>query len=131
MGLVACGATEVTPSVESPEEVVSLMADAGIGCTGFEATATDDLEQGADQQGRCEFDSEALTISTFKDAGQKQNYVGLGETLGCAMGAAFGITNISYAEGENWIVTPETQTVAEQIADAVGVESHTITCDDQ
>ena len=122
---VGCSATEVTPEARTPAEVHQLMVDADIACSDFEEKADDEVEPGTDQQATCDFDGESVTISTFKDRGQRDNGLRQVETLVCSTGL---VQSYSYVAGDTWIIVPETETVSNQIGDAVGAGADTVNC---
>lgn len=143
--LAGCGATDVdAPRAESPAELNELLAGAGLECANFEDDATietpttsaDDLfpplpdfdqtEPGTDASGSCELDGEDVDLLIFKDEGQRDNYIAGIRVLGCAVGGEGSST--PQVIGDRWIIQPDTETLADEIADALGANSDTIEC---
>lgn len=104
-----------TTRYDSPKQVADALNKAGVVCAGYHVVG--ELEQGVDQQGECFVNRESTTIFTFKDNGQRDNWIGLGKTLGCSAGKSLGISTFSYVMGDRWVVQPESETETKAIAD--------------
>ena len=67
---------------------------------------------------------------TFKDKGQKDNWSGMMKQMGCTMGKAFGVSSFDHVSGGKWAVSDVTQTLAHQIAEAIGGRPIHVDCKD-
>lgn len=119
--LTACGgSSSSTATYQTSEELLAALKDAGLTCTGYTPTPKEDrelIQEDAKEAGECELDGESLDITIWKDAGQRKQWEGLGKTMGCSMGEAFGITEFDYLNGGTWTISGTSRTLAEKIAD--------------
>jgi hypothetical protein len=107
------------------------LCESGLSCTELRPFAKVDLEigqEGALDVGECDLEGETVDLVVWKDNGQRDNFVGMGKTLGCAVGEAFGMTSFHYVEGDKWLVTNTSETLANQIADNFGGKAVHIEC---
>jgi len=100
-------------------------------CTGYTPTPKEDrelIQEDAKEAGECELDGESLDITIWKDAGQRRQWEGLGKTMGCSMGEAFGITEFDYLNGGTWTISGTSQTLAEKLANKFGGDAIHVDC---
>ncbi len=94
----------------------------GVDCTGFRLVPVEDremIQNAAADVAECDVDGESVNITIWKDNGQRDNYISVGEAF-CPVAQAYGLTNIPFVVGNRWTVQPETETVGQQVADALG-----------
>lgn len=119
--LSACGGSSASnPAYNTSAELLAGLKSAGMECTGYTKTPKEDrelIQEDAKESGECELDGESLDITIWKDAGQRKQWEGLGKTMGCSMGEAFGITEFDYLNGGTWTISGTSRTLAEKIAD--------------
>lgn len=117
----ACGGSSTSaPTYKTSAELLAALKAAGMTCTGYTPTPKEDrelIQEDAKEAGECELDGESLDITIWKDAGQRKQWEGLGKTMGCSMGEAFGITEFDYLNGGTWTISGTSRTLAEKIAD--------------
>ena len=120
-------------SLNSTSDIRDALNDAGLTCSGYETVAKDDRKWGTENAvgvAHCEVDGEDIEIDQWKDNGQKENYVGFIKKLGCTVGTSLtGKTNYNMVDGGLWSVITDSQTLAEEISDALGGEPIRIECD--
>ena len=80
-------------------------------------------QEGAIEVGECDLEGESIELTIWKDSAQRKNYEGLGKTLGCAFGKAFGISSFDYVNGGLWTIGNATETLSKQIAEQIGAEA--------
>jgi hypothetical protein len=130
--VTACGGSSSSaPTFGTADELLTALKDSGMNCTGYEKTPKDEREWGqesAKEVGSCELDGETVDITIWKDAGQRKQWEGLGKTVGCSMGEAFGVTEFDYLNGGTWTIGGTSRTLAENLADKFGGEAVHIKC---
>jgi hypothetical protein len=118
--LVSCGGSSSSSvTYKTAAELIAGLKDAGLTCTGYTPTPKEDrelIQEDAREAGECELDGESLDITIWKDAGQRRQWEGLGKTMGCSMGEAFGITEFDYLNGGTWTISGMSQTLTEELA---------------
>ena len=125
--LGACGGTSSSSKqFNSGPELASALTDAQLPCTGYKTTPKADWgmgQEGAIEVGECDLEGESIELTIWKDSAQRKNYEGLGKTLGCAFGKAFGISSFDYVNGGLWTIGNATETLSKQIAEQIGAEA--------
>jgi hypothetical protein len=109
----------------------SALNAAGLPCTDYKAIAKDDREMGQENAldvGECDVEGETVQLIVWKDNGQRDNFTGMGKTLGCTMGEAFGVTTFDFVDGDKWQVTGTSETLSNKIADKLEGEAVHIKC---
>jgi hypothetical protein len=112
-------------------EINTALTEAGLPCGGLTTVPKADREMGTESAvdiASCELDGEDITLIVWKDNGQRDNYTGLGKTLGCSIGEAFGITSFDFVEGDKWQVSGTSATLADSIADKIGGKAVHVKC---
>ena len=131
-GLAACGGSSSDPNgFANSEEINMALTGAGLPCGGLATVPMADREMGTESAvdvASCELDGEDITLIVWKDNGQRDNYIGLGKTLGCSVGKAFGITSFDFVEGDKWQVSGTSATLADTIADKIGGKAVHVKC---
>ena len=90
--MVAIGCAPTDPhasSFSSGADIRDALSKAGLTCTGYKPTAGADREWGEESAadvGGCVLQNENITMDIWKDTGQKDNFVGMGQKTGCAIG---------------------------------------------
>jgi hypothetical protein len=84
--------------------------------------------QSAADVGRCDLENENIIMAIWKDKGQKQNWIGMGEKIGCEMGKAFGVSSFDFVDGGLWTVSNTSETLAKKISDAIGGKTTHVDC---
>ena len=87
-------------------------------------------EQNAADVAKCELDGETPRLLTLKDKGQKDNWSGMMKQMGCVMGKTFGVSSFDHVSGSNWVVSDVSQTLTNQVADAIGGRAVHVDCKD-
>lgn len=110
--LVMTGCDAETPSYERAEEVATAMSEADIECQGLEttteiSTTNAEHESLVKERGLCEVDGEAVVITMFANAEDREDWVAVGGLLG------------SVAVGPNWVVSSRSEPVVAEIAEAL------------
>ena len=78
--------------------------------------------------GACEISGESVDLTIWKDSGQKKNWEGLGKTMGCAFGKAFGITSFDYVDGGLWTISGTSETLANEVANKMDAKAVHVDC---
>jgi sugar phosphate isomerase/epimerase len=117
LSLVLLGAcSQEAQSFASPEQVVAALREADLECTGLETedpTADSAPVDGAeresliDEQGVCSLAGEPVTVMTFQNEGDREDWTAVGKQLG------------PVAEGPNWVIASESEEAVQEIADAL------------
>ena len=122
--LVSCsGSPETTVNFKTIEDLITAFQVAGLPCSEYQVTPKEERELGqesAKEVGQCEIEGESVDVTIWKDSGQRKNWEGMGKSLGCSMGEAFGITEFDYLNGDTWTVSGTSKTLAEQLATKIG-----------
>lgn len=127
--LAACGGEGAAgPSMGSPSDIAAALQKSGLGCTDYSSTPQGQMEMDVNQQGACTADGENATLYTFRDSGQRDNWVGAAGTLGCSVGKAFGLTSLNLVLGPNWAIGMDSATGAGHVAAKIGGTVKTIHC---
>ena len=132
ISLAACGGSSSSGTTfTTSDEVLAAMTAAGLSCTEYEPTAKEDREWGAEsanEVGGCELEGESIDITLWKDSGQLKRWEGMGKTIGCAMGEAFGISEFDYLNGGTWSIAGTSKTLTEKLAAKIGGDAIHINC---
>jgi hypothetical protein len=132
ISLTSCGGSSSSSlTFSSNSELSSALGTAQLPCEGYKATPKADRELGQDSAvdvGTCEIDGESVDLTIWKDSGQKENWDGLGRTMGCAFGEAFGITSFDYVDGGLWTISNTSETLAKEIAGKMGARAVHVDC---
>lgn len=132
ISIAACGGSSSSETTfKTSSDVLAAMTAAGLSCTGYTPTAKADREMGqesANEVGGCELDGESIAITLWKDSGQRKNWEGMGKTIGCKMGEAFGITEFDYLNGGTWSISGTSKTLTEKLATKIGGDAIHIKC---
>lgn len=133
--LAGCGGAAKTENpkhtLSSIQEIRDALGSANLGCTGYKSAPKDQREFGSEDAvdvGRCRIGNEAATLIVWKDVGQKEHWVDLGQKLGCVFGAADGVKSFSYVDGGLWTISDVPEQLAKKIADAIGGQATSIGC---
>lgn len=132
---LACGGEGSSPGGPSFVDAGAVkdgLEQAGIACVDYASSTPDDNDIGRNHiatEGECTADGETLDITTFKDSGAQKNYVGLLKGFGCALAQGFGISSFALVEGNLWIVSNTTETLANKVADRLGATAKVYNCD--
>lgn len=84
--------------------------------------------QSAADVGRCDLENENIIMAIWKDKGQKQNWIGMAEKIGCEMGKAFGVSSFDFVDSGRWTVSNTSETLAKKISDAIGGKATHVDC---
>ena len=122
--LLSCSSGGNAASYGDAQALAGALNSSGIACTTFEDVPSPDVY--AETQGKCTFAGETVELWTFKDSGARRNFLGASEVAVCA----FGIAAVAFIEGDRWIVWPETETAARDIADAFAGDVRVRECED-
>lgn len=132
ISIAACGGSSSSETTfKTSNDVLAAMTAAGFSCTQYTPTAKADRELGqesANEVGGCELEGESIDITLWKDSGQLKNWEGMGKSIGCKMGEAFGITEFDYLKGDAWSVSGTSKTLAEKLAAKIGGDAIHIEC---
>jgi hypothetical protein len=144
LALAACGDDDATGGssangshFNSPSEIAGALTVAGIECNGYE-----DVEVGTEADetfgpdprsaaGTCDNDGIELALEMFEDDAHAEQYRKQGDMLACSFGEAFGISQFSYAFGENWAAVSDDNLGDElhrQVAAELSGEFHKVEC---
>ena len=132
ISIAACGGSSSSETTfKTSNDVLAAMTAAGFSCTQYTPTAKADRELGqesANEVGGCELEGESIDITLWKDSGQLKNWEGMGKSIGCKMGEAFGITEFDYLKGDAWSVSGTSKTLTEKLAAKIGGDAIHIKC---
>ena len=132
ISLTSCGGSgSSSPVFKTGPELSNALSTAQLACVGYEETPKADREFGQESAldvGACEIAGESVDLTIWKDSGQKKNWEGLGKTLGCAFGKAFGITSFDYVDGGLWTVSGTSETLANEVANKMDAKAIHIDC---
>ena len=132
ISIAACGGSSSSETTfKTSNDVLAAMTAAGFSCTQYTPTAKADRELGqesANEVGGCELEGESIDITLWKDSGQLKNWEGMGKSIGCKMGEAFGITEFDYLKGDAWSVSGTSKTLTEKLAAKIGGDAIHIEC---
>ena len=132
IALTSCGGSgSSSPAFKTGSELSSALSKAQLACVGYKEIPKADREIGQDSAldvGACEIDGESVDLTIWKDSGQKKNWVGLGKTMGCAFGKAFGITSFDYVDGGLWTISNTSETLAKEIAEKMSAKAVHVNC---
>jgi hypothetical protein len=132
ISIAACGGSSSSDTTfKTSNDVLAAMTAAGFSCTQYTPTAKADRELGqesANEVGGCELEGESIDITLWKDSGQLKNWEGMGKSIGCKMGEAFGITEFDYLKGDAWSVSGTSKTLTEKLAARIGGDAIHIKC---
>lgn len=130
--LTSCGgSTSSKQSFATGQELSSALSAIQLDCVGYEETPKADREFGQESAldvASCEIDGESVDLTIWKDSGQKENWAGMGKTLGCSLGKAFGITSYNYVDGGLWTISGTSETLATKIANKMDAKAVQINC---
>lgn len=115
--------SEKKETFASSSEMRDALNAGGLACLEFKSVPKADREMGLEAAvdvAECEVEGESIQLIVWKDNGQRDNYNGMGKTLGCSMGEAFGITSFDWVEGDKWQITGTSQTLAGQLKEKIG-----------
>lgn len=121
--LASCSSGGSSSTYASSSDIQAELQTAGLGCQRLSPVEREDrewIQEDALDVATCLVDGEEVTLTIWKDNGQRNNYVGLGENLGCAMAEEFGISEIFLVVGNRWSVTDVSRTLAERLEDELG-----------
>jgi hypothetical protein len=116
---------------ESVEEVASQLADAGLGCLNLRTPPKSEWNFGTESAigvGECVVAGDDIEFILFGSSGEVEEYLSAGAKIGCALGAAFGLTDFDIVTSGVWTAEGMSRPVAERIAAAIGGKAHHITC---
>lgn len=123
-------------AITTTDALAAALVAAGIPCANLEDEALEDDDSFGPESrsgaALCDSDSGQLTLEVFEDEAHLKQFQRQGEAVGCAFLESFGITEVNYAHGEWWSISPEdtlARDTAEQIADALNGEAERLTCD--
>lgn len=132
IALASCGgSTTSKQSFATGQELSSALSAVQLDCVGYKNTPKADREFGQESAldvASCEIDGESVDLTIWKDSGQKKKWEGLGKTLGCAFGEAFGITSFDYVDGGLWTISNTSETLAKEIASKMDAKAVQINC---
>lgn len=117
LSLAACGPQ--AQAYEGPQEVVGALADSEISCEGLEVTERASMgDTGHDplieQRGVCTVDDIEVTIATFANEKDRDDWLAVGSLLG------------STAYGPNWAVTGNSEEIVDEIAGALDASTEEV-----
>lgn len=100
-------------SYDGPEQVVSALSEEGITCDDLDVRSGSELTQDerpslVKERGSCSVGSEQVTIVTFADEGDRDDWIAVGQLLG------------PVAVGPDWVVTSRSSDLVRDIADRTG-----------
>jgi hypothetical protein len=116
--------------VASALDIAAGIKAAGIGCEDASlvgAAFPDDPRNPTKEQVSCDIGDDNVDINLFADHDALGAALPMVQTMGCTS-ASRQDTNLSYVEGDNWIVFSEHRATAEQIAEALDAALRTISC---
>jgi hypothetical protein len=133
--LAGCGGLQsearADVSFSSSADLRDALNKAGLACAGYQAVTSSDREmdvEGADDVGSCKVQNEGLSLIIWKDNAQRDNWVGFIKTTGCRIVKAFGESTFDYVVGDRWTIEQPSQTLADQIAGAIGGTAGHVSC---
>ena len=130
--LTSCGgSTSSKQSFATGPELSSALSAIQLECVGYKETPKADREFGQESAldvASCEIDGESVDLTIWKDSGQKENWEGLGKSLGCSVGKAFGITSFNYVDGGLWTISGTSETLSKEIAGKMDAKAVQINC---
>jgi len=130
--LASCGdSTSSKQSFETGLELSNALSSVQLDCAGYTETPKADRDFGQESAldvASCEIDGESVDLTIWKDSGQKENWAGMGKTLGCSVGKAFGITSYDYVDGGLWTISGTSETLAKEIASKMEAKAVQINC---
>lgn len=98
-----------------------------IGCTNF-TIDNDSLTPFVDVSGECDFQGESISIDTFSDSRDRENFEGFRNTAGCAFAKEMGVTNYSFVRGDRWVIDSGKYGVDKAIQAIIGGDFVSIDC---
>jgi hypothetical protein len=132
ISFTSCGGSgSSSPVFETGPELSNALSAAQMACTGYKETPKADREFGQESAldvGACEISGESVDLTIWKDSGQKKNWEGLGKTMGCAFGKAFGITSFDYVDGGLWTISGTSETLAKEVANKMDAKAVHVDC---
>lgn len=132
IALASCGgSTASEQSFATGQELSSALSAFQLDCVGYKDTPKADREFGQESAldvASCEMDGESIDLTIWKDFGQKENWEGMGEALGCSLGKAFGITSFNFVDGGLWTISGTSETLAKEIAGKMNAKAVQINC---
>ena len=107
--LAGCGGSfggeDAAPSFSSGTDIQAALNKAGLTYPGYKPVVKEDRKLGmrsAADVGRCDLENENIIMAIWKDKGQKQNWIGMAEKIGCEMGKAFGVSSFDFVDSGRW-----------------------------
>lgn len=132
LSFTSCGGSgSSNPIFKTGPELSTALKASQLECVGYQETPKADREFGQESAldvGACEISGESVDLTIWKDSGQKKNWEGLGKTLGCTFGKAFGITSFSYVDGGLWTISGTSETLAKDIANKMDAKAVQFDC---
>ena len=115
--LAACG--QEARAYDGPQDVVDALADSEIVCEGLEVEKGTAIgETGHDplieQRGVCAVDDAEVTISTFANEGDREDWLAVGRLLGPT------------AYGPNWAISGASDEVVDEIAEVLNASTEEV-----
>lgn len=122
--LAGCGGADGGSATYSTTAILrDALIASGMECSDYELVGREDremIQKDATDVAKCMSDGESLTITIWKDNNQRDQYIGVGETVGCPLAEAFGLGEVWFVVGDGWTVQPSTKTVSERLATTFG-----------
>ena len=108
--LVFSGCQSGAETYADAQAVADAMEDEGIECENLDTTTEFSGEEDSlvTERGLCQVDGEAVVISMFENAEDREDWVAVGKFFG------------DVAVGENWVVSAESEDVIEDVVDELG-----------
>lgn len=120
--VAGCGSSGGTKAVSSATGLSRVLDARGVGCVGYEDAKPGQTQKYVQHQGYCQIQGESAVLYVFKTTTDLTHWITLGVEAGCS----FGLPQVSFVRGPNWIIEPETAAVDQAIKARLGgaVEVH-------
>lgn len=137
LALTACQGSRPTgqpnppPRYQSGGEVRDALDRSGLGCAGFQAVPThhrDFGEEDAVETDTCRVDNQDVSISTWSNLGDKQDWTHQRAVLACQFADELGTGPPVWVDGGFWTVRVNSRMLANRISHAIGGEPRSTDC---
>ena len=119
------------PHFDTPAQLVAQLKAKGAPCVRYKTTNPKEgiqIGPSAASSASCTLDGELVEIAFYKDKGEMDNVEGIGKSIGCSVAKGFGVKTLDYVRGDVWEITPDSETTAKKLANALGATEHHVKC---
>lgn len=117
------------PKVAHAMDLANTVSAKGLGCTDAKSQKPDNsFGTAISEEVTCKVGTEDTTIDLYPDHGAVTNAEGLAKGVGCSFAKGFGIRTFVIVVGDNWTISPRSETTARKIQPATGGTVKVIKC---